>query len=517
LCKNSKQQHIVKVIRQEGEKVYFKLTAWDTRGSGGYPRSPSLSQAVNLVLKPFVDSTFPNGANDPTGDFDPNNFNLYESRQLKEIVDNLSQPPNREELTTLAKLVIAQKYGQLDSNAIFSSTILDDIILNTIHPRQIYTIVGEDIASIVEVRGIVDGTWLNNGTIYEEIPSTISWRADEGSEVSEDLCEIYIVNVNKSEIKTVKAYYTDEQGFKSLRSLPSNWYTKHEEVDLNSLTITAISLNRKLTKPWEPKIYVSFVQEHNTPTNVINDILNKYTDINVQEDEITDVSASDLYTLDFTLYDRPDALSVIRQICYQSRLGFAITAIGSYRLIYLSSEPEAVFTFDSSNIIENSKITTNTPTESLQTVFESVWTKTGVSENKIYTARYNTKKLGRIINRQNYFCYRHREWVEKSTTFHLIRNSQSFEVLTIVTDLRALGLELLDTVLVDNVKCQIISKITSLSNFTITLVLTTPIRENENEIYDYYWPSDLAPTTVWPPDDTNENIGRQVTGTIPCQ
>lgn len=519
--------HIIRVKRQTGNKVYFKLVPWALSGGG---RGLDLDKIINkIVQSEYVPGPF--GSPVPkeyyTGDFDGGIWGLTPSRQLLQIL-RLTGPVNKDELRALAKLVfIADREERLDQ-----------IIIKVPTPQDVYTIIGPNVKRIIATCGIVPRWWLTNYEIpFEEVPRTNFWEAQPGTSIYPNGpdCEIYIANLLPSTIKAVHAYRTNKDGERYLAPIPSRYYIKNEAADLGAYTVTALTFPRALKsipgENWEDDVYVTLNSSvGQNVVDVIEWLINTYTDKSANASNFSAVKTKVAnYPVNFTLTTRPNVLEEIVRIAWESRLGIYIRG-DEFFLKYLSEEPTQDDTIVEQDIEVSTLKVDYTRTEELVTRMVATYHKDYSEEPKRLVLRHNVKKYGLHSRDEYYHIYSDYDLVLKSATFHMIRQSNTWKKVRLRTFHTKIRLDLFDTVLLNlqgkyfsngQVKGVIESVIYDSASNAIDLVINVGIRTGEMDQYQHFWPALEDPNAEYPTDAEIQlgyaggyGPGKDVNGTI---
>jgi len=207
------------------------------------------------------------------------------------------------------------------------------------------------------------------------------------------------------------------------------------------------------------------------------------------------------YPVNTVLFDRPKVDDLLEDLAYQGRSRIWLKD-GKYYLKYLPKKEDPVDTLTNDDIGEIS-IYTNT-TEDITTKYVANWRTDFVKpENKIIL-RYNAglKRYGINESSYNYTAFNARELVEKSATFWLIRQSNTWKYVDVVVFMDKLNLEVNDTITLDTpyISCDGIIESVEYNpvDYSIKLTIWTPIRLGESTEYDFAWPSGISETLFFP-------------------
>lgn len=563
------ERHIIKVVRQSGQKVVFELIPWNVAQSSGQPSGLDINKVLGEVNQWSLTGDAPTDllqrpefvkliqviisimqySKDNDLSIPPTKEQLddvFKGLGLNEIINvnerwaayletynSLKQywGVNAQQLTYLAKLVFIEQSDQLS----------DSILIDIPTKRQMFTIIGEDISHVQQSAATVLREWLDNYAItLEEIPDSAAWTADFGSNVRQgtDDCEIYVANILPSTIHAVHAYRQRRvDGKRVLAPVPSSYYTKQENANLGTINVTALVFPRALKdidgENWEDDIYVTMTSSVGPNIcDIIEWLLTTYVPGSVchftsQHSKYTN------YPAGFTLYDRPDALDEVSRIAWESRSAL-IRSGHDWYIKYLSEEPTEDVTFTLADIETESLTVTHSDTESLVTRFIARYNLNslpllGHHLQPKWVIRNNVKKYG-LHTREEYFhIYNIPELVLKSATFWAIRLSYTWKQVSFKTVLKNIRLDTLDTILFDlgktfftndPVKGVITSASYDPKDKSIDVVAWLPIRSGEMIPYIWAWPA--SQTESFPPSveialgySGGYGPGSGVKGTIP--
>lgn len=536
-----RDRHIVKVRKHKGQKVYYTLVEWDRQGVGenrGYDLDAilrGLEEDLELVPGP-LGTAVPAGLF--TGAFNKDKWLLTQSQRLLDILQYIGQPLNREEFRNLAKLVfLADK-----------DKISDQLIIVNPTVRDIYTIVGPDVAEVVAASGSVPRQWLDDYCIpYEEIPKTLFFEAEAGTSIfpKGPDCEIYIANILPSTIHAVHAYRTNDDNERFLAPVPSRYYVKNESANLTGYTVTALTFPRSLKnipgERWENEVYVTYTSsEGPNVVDILDWLATTYTDKTPNAASFAAVKADlqsggqDLYPCDFVLFDRPNVLTEMNRIAWESRLSLLVSG-DEFFLKYLSKEPSVDDTIDESDIETKTLQIEYTSTENLATRIIATYNKSylplepGERQPK-HVLRHNVKQYGLHSVTEHFHTFTNSNLVLKSATFWMIRRSNTWKRVRFRTFHTKIRFDTFDTVDLQlankfvsnaNVKGVIVEAVYDPSQNAIDLVIDPGIKVGEMDQYIHFWPALEDPTLVFP---TAAEIslgyaggfgpGQNVTGTI---
>lgn len=254
---------------------------------------------------------------------------------------------------------------------------------------------------------------------------------------------------------------------------------------------------------WSDDIYVTY-QSSVGPNlvDVIIWLIQTYTNYSYDATSFNSVKMNLAdYPVNTVLFDRPKVDDLLEDLAYQGRSRIWLKD-GKYYLKYLPKKEDPVDTLTIDDIGEIT-ILTNT-TEDIITKYIANWRTDFVKPENRIILRYNAglKRYG--INEQsyNYTAFNARELVEKSSTFWLIRKSNTWKYLDVTVFMDKLNLEVNDTVTINTPYINCDGVIESVeynpSDYTIRLSIWTPIRLGESTEYDFAWPSGISETVFFP-------------------
>ena len=382
------------------------------------------------------------------------------------------------------------------------------VILNDPSPRDAFTITAFDFDELIEVAPVVMGHWFNNDIMPDEVPSSGAWSAEQGATIlnADDDCEVYIANILKSEIKSVSAYRVDENGVRSLTSLPTEYYTTQTET-LNTTSSTPFELATvRLLAPlssfneqWEDQIYVSLTSDKGpNVSKIIEHLVLTYTDKQVDAASFAAVEVSvKNYPANFALLDRKNVFQQINEIAFQARC-IAYVKGDKYYLKYLSIKPDSDTTIGT-NLVEQGSMTIGySDLTDIATRITALWKPDylpDTKENRI-TLRHNIEKYGLHETEINFYIYNIEELVIKSATYWLIQDCNSWKYVEIVIPVSQLNIEMFDAVtltlpglVTSNTVLGIVEEYSYDSdNNNVSLTVRLPVRSGEQEEYIFAWP-----------------------------
>jgi hypothetical protein len=502
------RNHILKIVEQNNTKCRFELVPFGTynfQGQYGANVVKSVTSLPSINFSGWDD--LPQGWNDLAPQIEP--WVELKPQTLQALYPAL---PNDDETKHLRQL---EKLLPLENGW--------DPIIVVPRPRDIFTVIGEDIIEILEVSPVPLPSWFDGNIFLEEFPSEIKWAANVGDEIryAENDYEIYVANILPSTIKAIYAY-KDEDGKKLLSIVPSTYYTKNEaeplyDIDGNlKLTVTSIRLKVPLThiqgEKWDDEIYVTMDSSVGPNTvDIIEYFINTYTNKTIDSTSFNTVkSLIDNYPSSFALFDRPDVYSIINEIAMQARC-VAYVNNDIYYLKYLAKEPTSNLTLTEADIDgEQSLQVSFGDASELVTKLLVSWAPNYLPDTKKYlTLRHNVALYGLREKETTIFIYNIESLVKKSATFWLIRWANLWKRVSLSTFLPQIRLELYDTVTFDlasthlantDIKAVVENITYSPDGRSITLDCWLPIKMGEMSKYIFAWPSEADEDAGFPTD-----------------
>lgn len=242
-------------------------------------------------------------------------------------------------------------------------------------------------------------------------------------------------------------------GKKFLCELPSQFYSIIH--NFKGLGIDAIAIPKKLSSykitisnqnfdlTWGDSFYVSFQSSvGSNAADIIAYIFQTYTNFVIDPVSFALVrTLIDKYPLNFVVKGTPEVLSLISEICYQSRLGLTIKN-GLVYLNYLSKEPATVAQITDNDIVENSFEQTYTEESKLKTQLTAKYEYDCIDHlPKKSVFKNNVTIYGLIKEEKNYYVTNNADLIQKSNTFWGYRISNQWKLLKFKTVLTTLAIE----------------------------------------------------------------------------
>jgi hypothetical protein len=505
--RNDDFRHIIKVTHQEGTKCTFNLIAVNYGGG-----NTNLLQS--LVTLPQYGSPF--------GPINVNIVNIVNPSDYNQPIQSLNNTilemldgtiPNEEEFRNLAEL-----------QRIWPNDIANDaLIISTPTPRDNFTIIGEDIDTILAVSKVPLWTWFDEDDpiLIEEIPDNLHWAVTPGTTVRDanSQHEIYVANILPSTIKGVHAYRTHDSK-RILQPVPIDYYSKNESEDIldiggnTILEVTSlrfnIPLNEFADEGWEDQIYVTLDSSVGPKTvDILKHLIDVYTDFTYDNTSFNavDTAFGTKYPSSFALFDRKNVMQQLSEIAWQARCVIWLSN-GVFYLKYLSEEPTSIATITESDIELSSLEVDHGATEDLITKMNIAW-RDNYLPNDPYQIilRHNVKKYGLQDQDYDFYIYNIQDLVIKSATFWLIRNANTWKHITFTTFLTNLEVETFDALTFDfstnfiadgNIKGVIEQADYDSSSHRLNISAWLPVRAGEMSEYTFAWPASAAENDVFP-------------------
>jgi hypothetical protein len=314
-----------------------------------------------------------------------------------------------------------------------------------------------------------------------------------------------------------------------LMAVPTDLYTV-VTTDFGGYDVVEVRLNAPLStiqdEDWDDEIYVSFTSSVGpNPADVVKWLVETYTDLTMDTTSYNSVK-SDLanYPSNFYVKARPRVLDLISDVAYQARCAVFIRDNVVY-MAYLSKEPTSVRTLTEDDILPNSFRISHTTTEDLKTRHTISWSEGDAGVFKTdetdleFVLKHNVPKYGIFDAKYDYYTMNIFELVEKSSTFWMIRESNTWKQVEFSAPLTQLNLDIFDAITINlqqfqNTKVVIEEAKFDLDSNTIQFRCWTPIRSGEDSEYLWAWPSQQDPNAVHPlvdqTDEPGDGFGLQV-------
>lgn len=340
------------------------------------------------------------------------------------------------------------------------------------------------------------------------------------SEYDDDL--VYMASLVPGTVTQVAAYRTfgDTQ---LLTQVPTDWYSV-VNVDYGGYQCVELRFNRLPStaeeEGWSDDIYVSFVSSVGpNPVAIIQWLVENYTDYSVDSSNFAAMTTKMAnFPSHFVLTDRPNALDLISDIAYQSRMAVRVVD-NTVSLVYLAEDPTSVRTFTGADIVSKSFSVGYSATEDLRTNHNITWRDQyapqigGEDVEQQFSIRFNIPKYGSSQNDVDWYTQTTFETIYKAATFWLIRQSNTWLEVEFQTTIEHLDLDVYDCVTLNlapqfpaNTKIVLLEKSYDPESNLITWKAWTPIRAGEVSPYYWAWPATVA-SGIFPLPGEDTNIG----------
>lgn len=546
--------HIIKVNRQIGNKVYFDLIEWDTSNQSGFPRGINIDAVVRGIVT-ITENL--GGFNQPIplglfiGALDPLTRNLLFSTRFLQVIQQIvpavqidpNNPPrnffeienaleilfsilNRDELQCILYLTLLEPYDNL----------ANIVLIDDPEPHEIFTIIGQHIEKVEEACGVIRPSWFAKNIPFEEIPDSLEWQADANTPIhlASSPCEIYIANILPSTIKAVHAYRTKSNGKRILAPVPSRYYTKLENHNLNTINVTALVFKQPITaipgENWEDDIYVTL---NSSVGPKVVDVIQHIVDTYLPTKTLDATSKSNVDTIignngpvNFPLYEKIDAVQELQRICWESRIAM-YEFNDTLFLKYLSEKGSSVATFDEDTIDSTSLKLSYSRTEDLVTALRATYKVNDLpeTENREVLVRHNLSRFDYVEREEFFHTFTNKEIVEKSATFWIIRLANAWKIVKFKSPIKRFNIESYDFVTLalndphfftgPNFISMIENVIFNPETGELEFEMNSAIKVGELDQYLFYWPSNQL-GQEFPDKVADAGTGSQVEGTIPC-
>lgn len=319
---------------------------------------------------------------------------------------------------------------------------------------------------------------------------------------------LYIANLLPSTVLAVKAYRNFDTG-PVLVTVPAAFY-QVRHTNYVSYTVTEIVFSIPLSQRgpgWPDEIYVTQTSSVGPNTaDILAWLITTYTTYTPDPVSFARVRAQiDNYPTHFPILERKNILQTLEEIAFQARCAIFLRNDVFY-LVYLSADPTPVDTITEDDIEAKSLQITHTPTEDLITRFTSTW-KYNYAHNdpNLIIQRHNVARYGLHPLTYDFYAYNIQSLVEKSTTFWLIRKSNTWRRIILTTSLRLLNVETYDCVTVDlpdfapaPIKCIVERADYDSASNRIKMELWTPVLSGTQVPYDFAFPADTPELAFFP-------------------
>ncbi len=345
-----------------------------------------------------------------------------------------------------------------------------------------------------------------------------------GTEVflAEEAEVVHIVSLLPGTVDQVAAYRTFGDTT-LLTEVPTDRYTV-VTTDFGGYDVVEVRLTAPLStiqdEDWSDDIYVSFTSSIGpNPVDTIEWLVTKYTDYEIDTANFATIHGyMTNYPSNFFLKRRMSVLKLIRDIAYQARMAVVIRN-NVISLVYLSREPSSLRSITNSSILPNTFLISHSQTEDLKTRHEQRWSdgEAGVLETDeteyTFVLKHNVPKYGTIATEHDYYTQNTFDTINKSATFWMIRDANTWKYIEFETGMQHLDLDVFDCVTINVpsfpvVKCIITETKYDAGNNKISFKAWTPVLAGTNEAYLWAWPALQAANAPFPPlDQPQETAG----------
>ena len=500
-CISKRRQEICRLKQTLADQLEYETPTLEVRGGNQFP------QGEKVTL--YVEGAY------YAGTFSGDTFNIVDRRHP--AYDSYDHQPCSAIL----------KRGKVAFDLSIADTLMEPMGIYGTYYRFIDFPKYHDIECSQTFETIAPGggpeaSWRTYGMMTSE---NFFW-APPGTEVRliDESEYLNIVSLTTGTVDKVSAYKTYADGRKLLTEIPPEFYTIYK-TDYGDYTVTEIGLAKDLplfSEWYDSQIYVSYTSDVGpNVADIIEWLVGEYTDLTVDASSFATVKTlTENYPCNFFLLNRPDVYKLISDIAYQSRCAVFIRNKTVY-LTYLPIEPDASLTISEKDILANSFKETRSNTDHIKTVHKITWQEAGARMNKDwknkrnFILKYNVNKYGSSQKNENYYTLSNYDLVLKSSTFWLIRESNSWREIEFSTPIKYITLDVGDAIYVsvdsfspNPVKCIVTYAEYMPDKNSMKIKCWTPIRSGETEPYYWAWPSQQSATAKWPiPGDPNKDAG----------
>ena len=318
----------------------------------------------------------------------------------------------------------------------------------------------------------------------------------------------YISNLLPSTVLSVKSFRQFDTG-SVLVTVPAEYY-QVLHTNFSSYLCTEIVFSIPLSQRgpgWNDEIYVTQISSVGPNTaDILSWLITTYTTYTPDPTTFAHVrSVIDNYPTHFPILERKNILQTLEEIAFQSRCTIFLRNDIFY-LIYLSEEPTSVATITEDLVEAKTLQITHTPTEDLITRFTSTWIYDhAYPEPDLIIQRFNVAKYGLHPLTYDFYAYNIQQLVEKSTTFWLIRKSNTWRRIVLTTSLSLLNVETYDCVTVNladfapmPIKCIVERADYDSASNRIKMELWTPVLSGQQVAYDFAFPANVDELALFP-------------------
>lgn len=361
--------------------------------------------------------------------------------------------------------------------------------------------------------------------IIKSSPGFVYFQPGSQIQIIDGFPLTYVYNIIPSTILDVRAYRLIN-GRRSVVKLPKGSW-KATTVNLGSVVGYAVQLKGPLSQltyqafdpitgqmaeqsfNYEDEIFVTY--QSSVGPNVaaiIQYLIETYTDLTVDSTSFSQVASQTAnYPCNFVLMDRPDAVEICREICYQARCAMYIKNNVVY-LKYLPNEADPTDTLTRDDILTESLEITTTEDSEIITKMSATWIADYAQPktNKVIL-RYNVQRFGNRESDRDYFIYNNVQLVIKSMTYWLIQSGNVWKKAKFNLPINKLNIDTFDTIEIDEphigqTNALVESSAYNLQTRQVEVVIWTPILLGTKTPNPLGWPSQISTQVIYPkPED----------------
>lgn len=325
--------------------------------------------------------------------------------------------------------------------------------------------------------------------------------------------KVHVVSMVPGIVTSVSAYRTFGD-IRLLAEVPTDYYVV-VDTDYGDLTVSEIWLDRELSayrdENWDDTVYASYDSSVTNPADVIQWIVERYTDFTVDAASFAAVKTLlTKYPCNFYHASKTNVIDVMNKIAYEARCALSITD-NVVKITYLSKEPDSIRTLTTADIVANTFQIDHTRTEDLATSSQVEWRPVGAPAvstdvaERSFTVEHNVQKYGYFGQQSVYDTINNEPQALKTATFWSIRTSNTWRLVKFSTTIEHSDLEVFDCVTLDIApfptgKVVITSSSFNVSNRTIDFEAWTPILSGTTSEYIWAWPA-AQPSAIPYPDN----------------
>jgi hypothetical protein len=235
-------------------------------------------------------------------------------------------------------------------------------------------------------------------------------------------------------------------------------------------------------------------------TDIVSHIVDRYTDLGLHGDFVTECGDADLYEMSFVYESNEDALSFLKKLAYQARVSLWVTN-GVVKGRYLPKTPTPTITITPDDVLEKTLTLSTTSTEQIVTKYVAEWrADANKGEVNRYIVRHNLKKYGLSEQTFNFFAYTAPGVVEKIATYWAVQHATVYKMIRFQCPLSMIALEAQDPVELsgfegilgcgDDIIGIVQSSVYNSSEQVIDVEVKLPIRLGELCVYDFAYPAE---------------------------